>query len=231
MKRYLGIFLTCVGISILVCYIIFELTNILMDTKWKLILIFFGSITLVLGAYFGTNNSTKERRNKRMKQAIFSVFIIYLIFLLSLTLFDPAFGRGGFKNMNYSFVSIENYLKTSSNFKPFKTILNYYYSYQIGTTSLSTFIINNVGNVVVFMPFGIFIRLLYPKVKFIKFFFLMLGASITIELLQMITQSGSCDIDDVILNVLGALLAYIILKIPFILKKLNQLFKLKGESI
>lgn len=44
---------------------------------------------------------------------------------------------------------------------------------------------------------------------------------IGIELLQFITMSGCCDIDDVILNVMGALVMFGILRI----KSINQLIR------
>lgn len=59
------------------------------------------------------------------------------------------------------------------------------------------------------MPFAFFLPLLFKKQNNFKTFLLtMICIVIGIELLQFITMSGSCDIDDVILNVSGSLIMY-----------------------
>ena len=47
---------------------------------------------------------------------------------------------------------------------------------------------------------------------------------VLIEILQFVTMSGSCDIDDLILNVLGASIVYFIVKIKFIYKLIHKIF-------
>ena len=55
------------------------------------------------------------------------------------------------------------------------------------------------------MPYGLFIPLMFNKInKYYKFLILMVILVVGIELLQFITLSGSCDIDDLILNVTGS---------------------------
>jgi glycopeptide antibiotics resistance protein len=65
-------------------------------------------------------------------------------------------------------------------------------------------------------PLGIYLPLLYKK---ISGFFAVAGISLTvsvcIELLQLATSYRSADIDDVILNTLGACLGFIIYKMIF----------------
>ena len=54
----------------------------------------------------------------------------------------------------------------------------------------------------------------YEKQKKLKNFLLtMICIVVGIELLQFITISGCCDIDDVILNVLGSLIMFVILRL------------------
>ena len=45
---------------------------------------------------------------------------------------------------------------------------------------------------------------LINKVTFLSFL-----CSVTVELIQLVSKLGSCDVDDVILNTLGGLLGYI----------------------
>ena len=42
---------------------------------------------------------------------------------------------------------------------------------------------------------------------------MLLGISVIVELIQFLTSTGLADIDDVILNALGALVSYAIMKI------------------
>jgi len=64
---------------------------------------------------------------------------------------------------------------------------------------------------------GFFIPTLFKKIdNFKKFAVLIISIVIFVELTQLITKTGICDIDDVILNVGGALIMYMILQIPCI---------------
>ena len=60
--------------------------------------------------------------------------------------------------------------------------------------------------------------------KYYKFFIVMCFIVLCIEILQFITMSGSCDIDDLILNVFGASIIYFICKIKCINKLIRKVF-------
>jgi len=65
--------------------------------------------------------------------------------------------------------------------------------------------INLAGNVVMFLPLGVFLPALWHKTgtfwRFVVWTLLIIAA---IETLQFFTLLGRCDIDDVILNFMGA---------------------------
>ena len=64
--------------------------------------------------------------------------------------------------------------------------------------------INLVGNVVMFIPLGYFLPTILPKCKnFFVMLFCAILAIVLIESVQFITALGSCDVDDLILNVPG----------------------------
>ena len=70
------------------------------------------------------------------------------------------------------------------------------------------------------------------KQKKLKNFLLtMICIVVGIELLQFITISGCCDIDDVILNVLGSLIMFVILRISSINKFLRNIVLLEKNKI
>jgi glycopeptide antibiotics resistance protein len=94
-----------------------------------------------------------------------------------------------------------------------------------GYVSFISFFINIIGNFIALMPLGMFMPLMSNKInKFYKFLILMILIVVIIEFLQFITLSGSCDIDDLILNVTGASIVYFICKIKFVNKVLNNAF-------
>ncbi len=70
--------------------------------------------------------------------------------------------------------------------------------------------VNLVGNVVMFIPLGIFLPQIWVKLRgFFKVLALTALIVIVVEGLQYLTALGSCDIDDIILNIPGAMLGYI----------------------
>lgn len=69
--------------------------------------------------------------------------------------------------------------------------------------------INLAGNVVMFIPLGFFLPLLWKKQrKFWRTLLSTAGIILLVELTQMFTLVGSCDTDDLILNLLGAAIGY-----------------------
>ena len=68
-------------------------------------------------------------------------------------------------------------------------------------------VVNLVGNIVLFIPLGYLLRAVFPKLR--KLWRALLAAAgiiILVELCQMITLLGTCDVDDLILNLLGCAL-------------------------
>lgn len=73
---------------------------------------------------------------------------------------------------------------------------------------------NLIGNLVLFLPWGIMLPLLGKRFKSAKPFFLLTACVIiAVELLQLVFKVGICDVEDFILNMLGAAIGYIITRI------------------
>lgn len=75
-------------------------------------------------------------------------------------------------------------------------------------------VVNLVGNVVMFVPLGYFLGALFKPFRW--FWRLLLWSALlicVIELLQMVTLLGSCDIDDLILNLPGIVLGWCVWKV------------------
>lgn len=63
-----------------------------------------------------------------------------------------------------------------------------------------------VFNIIFFIPFGIFMKLIFPKESFIKTILIFFGFSILLEFCQYIFSIGVSDITDVISNTFGGLI-------------------------
>ena len=91
-----------------------------------------------------------------------------------------------------------------ANFVPFKTILPYLFGYK----GLIIAGINLVGNVVLLVPIGFLVMLVYPNMTWKKSVALAVAAGLAIEVMQTVLRVGIFDIDDVILNALGVMIGY-----------------------
>lgn len=89
----------------------------------------------------------------------------------------------------------------SNNFIPFKEILRYKVTSRL-------FFKNVLGNMIMFMPFGLFTGYYLKAEKFNLPLFLTLIASLSIELVQL-SIGRVFDVDDIILNILGGAVGYI----------------------
>ena len=131
------------------------------------------------------------------------LFVVYSAVMLWL-LFDRV---GGIDGMPYW-----DQIQANLNLEPFHTIklfLNVLDSHVYSTTA----IINLGGNVILFIPLGFFLPRAFPSLN--KFHRTLLATVLIIsavELTQLFTLLGCCDIDDLILNVMGATLGYILHK-------------------
>ncbi len=132
------------------------------------------------------NNMDVNKKSKRI--VIWVCFLAYLFALFYVLFFAEAFGRKG---------DVEEY---RYNLTLFQEIGRYF---RLGITS-NLFMINVVGNIVAFIPFGMFLPMLFAKCKNILLTALLsLEFSILIEVTQIVSKVGSFDVDDLLLNTLG----------------------------
>ena len=71
--------------------------------------------------------------------------------------------------------------------------------------------INLAGNVITFIPLGFFLPALWPCLRrFWRCLLCCAGIIVLIELVQLFTLLGSCDVDDLILNLPGCVLGFLL---------------------
>ena len=69
--------------------------------------------------------------------------------------------------------------------------------------------VNLLGNIIMFIPLGFFLPRVVPALgKFWRTVLVTVLIITAVELAQLFTLLGSCDIDDLILNVMGAAIGY-----------------------
>ena len=72
------------------------------------------------------------------------------------------------------------------------------------------FVYHVVGNLTWFMPLGLLLPMLRPRARWWLILFLGTGLSLLVEGYQWLFGTGTPDVDDVLLNALGALLGYVL---------------------
>lgn len=142
------------------------------------------------------------------------IFVIFIVGLASQTVI-PKIELGINGNINI------NILKNGThgiNLLPLKVLFETYREVFINL-NINYFIINFLGNIIMFMPIGFFIPLLWeiPDKKIIIVGFLF---SLFIEVCQLFLNRGT-DVDDLILNTLGTILGLLVYK--FLYKKFKNL--------
>lgn len=133
---------------------------------------------------------------KKRRILIWCLFILYAAVLLLLL-----FNRAPMTEYRY-------------NLQPLKTIGDYFKVLRRDDPTGLSFhpyaLKNFLGNILVFVPLGVFLPLLFRRQR--SFFLLLLtvtAAVCLIEGIQYVTQLGSLDVDDLILNVFGACLGWL----------------------
>lgn len=102
--------------------------------------------------------------------------------------------------------------KENTNIIPFQNIM-----YYIGSSESlyqETIIYNTLGNILVFIPLGIFLVFLFKRFNTLRDVVkISIIVSMSLEILQFVLQLGQFDIDDIILNVIGSIVGFALLKL------------------
>lgn len=167
-----------------------------------------------------------DKKHKIIKTFISLVFIFYTLILIDVLFL-------GMRHYMYtSTINNLDYIKWNTNLIPFKTVSVYLYSFVNHSMNSSIAIVNLFGNILLFAPMGMLLPCIFQNLrKFKKFLFVMVIILISVEIGQLITHSGSCDIDDVILNLIGATLFYGLWNLDFIQSILRKMFVLNNSEV
>lgn len=140
---------------------------------------------------------------KLIKIGLVLSFTFY-VFILTILLFFGGRSNGWMANLTFL-----EYMKYSSNFVPFKTISTYINAIFSGNMNLDIPLKNLFGNLLMFLPMGIYLPYFIKRLKRISSFSVtFMIILLVIEITQSISRRGSFDIDDFILNTIGALIGF-----------------------
>lgn len=156
-----------------------------------------------------------QRKRNICLRVIFGLYCLVMFWML--------FGRSAFDIGKPYFEQVG----MNINIIPFKTIRQYInlLIYQRNVYLIPNAFINLFGNIAAFVPLGFLMPCLWRKLQSFKKVFLYSGSVIfIIELIQLFTLRGNCDIDDIILNLFGVILGY------FIFQGLRLLYSKKSDN-
>ena len=149
--------------------------------------IFIGSIFLLIAYLLFIK---KENNQKLKKEITWILFILYIIFLLSTIVYTK---------LTTGAICPE--LNIKSNLVPFTSIIETITLLLTKTQGFYYIFDYLILDIILFIPLGLFLPILFPKTKKIKNFILIcLTISIIKELFQLLLNVGMFNIDDIILN-------------------------------
>ena len=136
-------------------------------------------------------------------QVLFLIYSVGMIFLL--------FGRQKVWIVSTYWETI----RWNINVVPFFTIHSQWDFFVKSNYDIFSFAgINLIGNVIMFVPLGFFLPLFYQKLRhYLRFIFNVTGIIFVVEIVQLFSLLGSLDVDDLILNLVGASLGYVIFRV------------------
>ncbi len=149
--------------------------------------------------------SKKKSKINSQDIILILIYIVYFLFMAKILLF---------KNVPPSEVfGSDREISRTIALVPFDSILKYYNSGNLWASML-----NVVGNVVIFIPFGVYLMLYSKKYTGKSAVFIVFITSLLVEVTQFVLDIGIADVDDIILNVIGGLIGvwvYKFLKLIF----------------
>jgi glycopeptide antibiotics resistance protein len=139
---------------------------------------------------------------KYKQYAVFILFLFYLFWLMVMS----------FVGIGTRHLRANNYEGINNNFIPFHTVISYVF--EIDHYNFDTWFYNTIGVVIIFMPLGYLLPKVFSHFNTLKsVLYFSLVMSMSIEIVQFLTRLGVLDVDDVILNLAGAGIGYLISKL------------------
>lgn len=204
-----SIVMVCLGLFLDISY------KFGMTVEGKILFYVMPMLLLFINMVIQIKNTVEDTQKEIIKRRMLGlIFIIYIILLFTLLFLSSEYRH---IDQNVPLEFNENKI----NIIPFKEISRF-----LSSGHLRNILVNVVGNLIAFSPMGFFIPMLFSnKIKNLKqFTLLMILIVLILELAQFVVNVGAADIDDVILNTLGAVIVYALMKTKIIGNMLKRIF-------
>lgn len=146
-------------------------------------------------------NAKTKKQLRALGKLLFAVYIVFLLYFL---IFSDWYGRTGvMENYHYNLI-------------PFQEIRRFWeYREKLGIWS----IINLLGNVIIFIPFGFFKPMSSVSRNFLTTVLDGVLLSMVVEVFQFVTKVGRFDVDDLLLNTFGVVIGYLVFLICNVMRR------------
>ncbi len=140
------------------------------------------------------------------------IYITYFLFMAKILLF---------KNVPLGEIfGSDRYISRQLAIVPFQSIMKYYNSGNLWAS-----VLNVIGNIVIFIPFGVYLMMYTKKNTSTKAVSTVFFTSLAVEVVQFVLDIGIADVDDIILNVLGGVVGVCCYKFLKLIFKDNRKIK------
>lgn len=145
--------------------------------------------------------------------ACYLLVLVYWMFIQNLTFWYD------YRDMEFAL-----FFRLRTNFVPFRSIAEYLARAAEGSMNAGYIVGNLLGNFVLGVPLGVLLPCLFPRLQTLaKTLAAAFGFMLVLEVAQLLLRFGTFDIDDLILQMLGCILGYGMLKLPVINRLLRRI--------
>ncbi len=181
-------------------------------------------VPLFLGTYFlAASLPAPEARRRAVRSVLFLLFGFYVAALVGALIVS----RVDYVTFGETNAAYWRNFERMTNFNPLETVRLYINAIRYNYIGMEIPLSNLFGNMLLFMPMAVFLPCLFrPMQRLWLFALTMLLLLVAVEALQLALTCGSCDVDDVLLNLAGTLIVFGLLKFPALQRLLRRLYLL-----
>lgn len=144
------------------------------------------------------------------------IFIIYIGLIIWIIMFKCNL----IDSMNDAYIFLKD-MSIKERILVFSTPFKNYFMESVNSPKY-VFTEDDLLNVIIFIPMGLYLSYFIKNKKFLKVLLITFGVSLFFELFQLFTVIGSFTIQDLMTNVIGGIIGYLVYKLIFIKKESKQ---------
>lgn len=144
------------------------------------------------------------------------IFIIYIGLIIWIIMFKCNL----IDSMNDAYIFLKD-MSIKERILVFSTPFKNYFMESVNSPKY-VFNEDDLLNVIIFIPMGLYLSYFIKNKKFLKALLITFGVSLFFELFQLFTVIGSFTIQDLMTNVIGGIIGYLVYKLIFIKKESKQ---------